>query len=105
MTAFTVGYFVGSLARESINRKLANALVRLAPADLPMREIPIGELPLYSCDYDADYPPNGARVEGRDRRSRCRPFRNTRVQPLDPGCVEERNRLGQPSLGRELVRS
>jgi chromate reductase len=57
MTAFTVGYFVGSLARESINRKLANALVRLAPADLPMREIPIGELPLYSYDYDADYPP------------------------------------------------
>lgn len=57
MTAFTVGYFVGSLARKSINRKLANALIRLAPADLPMREIPIGELPLYSYDYDADYPP------------------------------------------------
>ena len=57
MTAFTVGYFVGSLAKNSINRKLANALVRLAPAELPMREIPIGELPLYSYDHDADYPP------------------------------------------------
>ena len=57
MTAFTVGYFVGSLARASINRKLATALVRLAPAELPMREIPIGDLPLYSYDYDADYPP------------------------------------------------
>jgi chromate reductase, NAD(P)H dehydrogenase (quinone) len=56
MTTFTVGYFVGSLARESINRKLANALVRLAPVDLPMREISIGDLPLYSYDYDADYP-------------------------------------------------
>ena len=59
MTAFTVGYFVGSLARNSINRKLAHALVRLAPAELQMREIPIGELPLYSYDYDADYPPAG----------------------------------------------
>ena len=57
MTAFTVGYFVGSLAKESINRKLAGALVRLAPAELQMREIPIGELPLYSYDYDADFPP------------------------------------------------
>jgi chromate reductase len=56
MTAFTVGYFVGSLAKASINRKLAGALVRLAPPELPMREIPIGELPLYSYDYDADYP-------------------------------------------------
>jgi chromate reductase, NAD(P)H dehydrogenase (quinone) len=56
---FTLGYFVGSLAKESINRKLANALVRLAPAELQMREIPIGDLPLYSYDYDADYPPAG----------------------------------------------
>jgi chromate reductase len=57
MTTFTVGYFVGSLARESINRKLAVALTRLAPPELQMREIPIGDLPLYSYDYDKDYPP------------------------------------------------
>ena len=57
MPTFTVGYFVGSLAKASINRKLANALVRLAPPELPLREIPIGDLPLYSYDYDADYPP------------------------------------------------
>ena len=57
MAIYTVGYFVGSLAQRSINRKLARALTRLAPPDLPMREIPIGELPLYSYDYDANYPP------------------------------------------------
>lgn len=56
MTTYTVGYFVGSLARESINRKLAKALVRLAPKELEMREIPIGDLPLYSYDFDRDYP-------------------------------------------------
>ena len=59
VSTFTVGYFVGSLATKSINRKLATALVRLAPADLKMREIPIRDLPLYSYDYDADYPPAG----------------------------------------------
>ena len=57
MSTYTVGYFVGSLARASINRKLVRALTRLAPPELEMREIPIGELPLYSYDYDADYPP------------------------------------------------
>ena len=59
MTTFTVGYFVGSLAKESINRKLALALKRLAPPELQLREIPIRELPLYSYDYDKDYPPAG----------------------------------------------
>jgi len=56
MTAFSVGYFVGSLARNSINRKLATAITRLAPQGLTMREIPIRDLPLYSYDYDAAFP-------------------------------------------------
>ncbi|HTL45066.1 MAG TPA: NADPH-dependent FMN reductase [Vicinamibacterales bacterium] len=56
MNHHTVGYFVGSLAKGSINRKLARALVRLAPPELSMREIEFGNLPLYSYDYDADYP-------------------------------------------------
>jgi len=56
MDAYTVGYLVGSLAKGSINRKLATALTRLAPQELALREIPIGELPLYSYDYDSDYP-------------------------------------------------
>lgn len=57
MRTYSVGYFVGSLAKESINRKLSKALVRLAPADLELREISYAELPLYSWDYDSDYPP------------------------------------------------
>ena len=57
MTRYTVGYFVGSLATASINRLLATALVRLAPAELELVEIPFKDLPLYSYDYDASYPP------------------------------------------------
>jgi len=56
-TTYKVGYLVGSLATGSINRKLANALVRLAPPELSFAEIPIRDLPLYSYDYDADFPP------------------------------------------------
>jgi chromate reductase len=56
MDKFEVGYLVGSLASGSINRKLALALTRLAPADLHLCEIPIRDLPLYSHDYDSSYP-------------------------------------------------
>lgn len=57
--AFTIGYFVGSLATGSINRTLSKALIRLAPDELEFTEIPIKDLPLYSYDYDADFPPEG----------------------------------------------
>jgi chromate reductase len=57
MGFFKVGYFVGSLAKRSINRRLAMALTKLAPPELTMSEICFGDLPLYSYDYDSDYPP------------------------------------------------
>src|SRR5215212_8964546 len=57
MTTFKVGYLVGSLAKDSINRKLATALTRLAREHLEFGEIAIRDLPLYSYDYDADFPP------------------------------------------------
>jgi len=56
MSGFTVGYLVGSLSSQSINRLLSKALVRLAPAGLQMTEIAFGELPLYNRDYDVDFP-------------------------------------------------
>jgi chromate reductase len=54
-----VGYIVGSLSTESINRTLAKALIRLAPKDVTFVEIPIRDLPLYNHDFDTDYPPEG----------------------------------------------
>jgi chromate reductase len=57
MAKYKVGYFVGSLSSKSINRSLAKALVRLAPEELALTEIPIKDLPLYSQDYDSDFPP------------------------------------------------
>ncbi|MGH6916855.1 MAG: ACP phosphodiesterase, partial [Geminicoccaceae bacterium] len=39
MTRYKVGYLVGSLATASINRKLAKALIKLAPESLEFSEI------------------------------------------------------------------
>jgi chromate reductase, NAD(P)H dehydrogenase (quinone) len=63
MPTYQVGYFVGSLSSTSINRILSKALIRVAPDDLLFTEIPIGDLPLYSQDYDADYPPEATALK------------------------------------------
>ena len=57
MERFCVGYIVGSLSSTSINRRLALALAKLAPETLDLQEIGFRDLPLYSPDYDTDYPP------------------------------------------------
>ena len=66
MTTHKVGYLIGSLAKASINRRLAKALVQLAPPELEMAEISFKELPLYNYDYDSDFPP-----AARAFKSRC----------------------------------
>jgi chromate reductase len=63
LTTYQVGYFVGSLSSKSINRILSKALIRLAPKDLEFNEIPIDNLPLYSQDYDDQYPPEAVALK------------------------------------------
>ena len=47
-----IGYVIGSLRKESINRKLANALIKLGPPDFVFKELKISDLPLYNQDDD-----------------------------------------------------
>jgi chromate reductase len=55
-SAHTVAVLVGSLRKESWNRKLANALQGLAPDTLKPAIVEIGQLPLYNQDSDANPP-------------------------------------------------
>lgn len=60
MAEYTVGLIVGSVSEPSLNRRFAEALVRLAPGTgLVIREIPIAELPFYGAQYDKDFPAVG----------------------------------------------
>ncbi len=52
-----IAVIVGSLRKESLNRKLAHALIAQAPAALKLGIVEIGELPLYNQDLDTDTPP------------------------------------------------
>ena len=53
---YDVAVIVGSLRKDSINRKVANALVELAPAALKLSIIEIGHLPIYNQDGDENPP-------------------------------------------------
>lgn len=54
MTKYQIGVIVGSLRTDSINKKLANAIEKLAPADFSFKRLEIGDLPLYNQDDDAN---------------------------------------------------
>lgn len=53
---YTIAVLVGSLRKASINRKVALALAELAPANLRLKIVEIGDLPLYNEDIDVDPP-------------------------------------------------
>lgn len=63
MSKTRVAVFVGSLRKDSFNRKLAKAVEKLAPADFEFAHIRIDNLPLYNQDFDADYPAEPARLK------------------------------------------
>lgn len=52
-----VAVLVGSLRKDSYNRRLARAVEKLAPQELAFEHVRIDDLPLYDQDFDSDYPP------------------------------------------------
>jgi chromate reductase len=63
--AYRVAVLVGSLRRNSLNRKLAQALVVSAPAQLSLEIVEIGQLPLYNQDDDQQPPAPSAAFKSR----------------------------------------
>ena len=62
-----IAVVVGSLRRDSLNRKLAHAIERLAPSDLSFEHLRIDDLPLYNQDDDAAQPPPVQRLKSEIR--------------------------------------
>jgi chromate reductase len=54
MEKYQIAVVVGSLRKDSFNRKLANALVKLAPPEFSFKHLQIGNLPLYNQDDDGN---------------------------------------------------
>jgi chromate reductase, NAD(P)H dehydrogenase (quinone) len=63
----TVAVLVGSLRKDSVNRKVANAMADLAPPALKLEIVEFRDLPLYDQDLDANPPPEWTRFRDRVR--------------------------------------
>lgn len=63
MAQYKIAVVVGSLRRDSFNRKLATGLAELAPANFSFHQVEIGDLPLYNQDDDANQAPAVKRLK------------------------------------------
>ena len=73
-----VAVFVGSLRKDSLNRKMAHALADLAPEGFHLEIVEIGDLPLYNQDLDNGNPP-APWTALRDRVRRANAAMNLRI--------------------------
>jgi chromate reductase len=63
MSLYKIAVLVGSLRRESFNRRLAHAMAVLAPPDFVLEQVQINDLPLYNQDDDAHQATSVLRVK------------------------------------------
>jgi len=64
MEHYQIAVVVGSLRKDSFNRKLASAIVKLAPPEFSFTQLQISDLPLYNQDDDANQAPPVLRLKG-----------------------------------------
>src|SRR5450631_1762400 len=64
-TTRKVAVIVGSLRKESFSRKMAKAMIAMAPPSLKLEIVEIGQVPHYNQDFDADPPQEAKDFKGR----------------------------------------
>ena len=62
-TPYRVAALIGSLRKDSLNRKLATALAGLSPPELVLQHVRIDDLPLFNPDHEQNPPEPAARVK------------------------------------------
>ena len=63
MSQIKIAVIVGSLRKESINKKLALAVSGMFADRFTLQRVEIAELPLYNQDFDGDFPASGFRFK------------------------------------------
>ena len=64
MSTTNIAVVVGSLRKDSFNKKLAQALEKLFPGDFSLNQVRIDDLPLYNQDDDANPSAQVTRLKG-----------------------------------------
>ena len=98
--SFDVVGIVGSLRRGSFSRRLAMALESVAPGALRVELAPIGGLPLYNQDEDADPPAPWREFRERVRRADAVLFVTPEYNRSVPGVLKNAIDVGSRPYGQ-----
>lgn len=98
-TTRDVAVFVGSLRKESFNRKMAKALAAMAPAPLKLGIVEIGQLPLYNQDDDASPPAATTAFKARVRKADAVLFVTPEYNRSVPGVLKNAIDVGSRPYG------
>ncbi|ANB19212.1 NADPH-dependent FMN reductase [Dokdonella koreensis] len=99
MSTITVAVFVGSLRKESINRRLAKAIEKLAPSSLAFEPVEIGDLPLYTQEFDGSYPSQGQRLKDQVKAADALLFVTPEYNRSIPGVLKNAIDIGSRPWG------
>jgi chromate reductase len=97
-----VAVLVGSLRKESFNRKMSRALIAVAPPSLELSHVEIGDLPLYTPDFETD-PPAAVRAF-RESIAQCDAllFVTAEYNRSVPGCLKNAIDVGSRPYGKSV---
>ncbi|GAB1618548.1 NADPH-dependent FMN reductase [Pseudomonas kermanshahensis] len=96
---YSVAVVVGSLRKDSYNRKVARALSELAPSSLALKIVEIGDLPLYNEDVEATAPASWKRFRDEISRSDAVLFVTPEYNRSVPGCLKNAIDVGSRPYG------
>lgn len=98
-----IAVIVGSLRKESFNRKMTRALIALEPESLRLEIVEIGALPLYNADLEtADPPPAYAEFRTRMRRAEGVIFVTPEYNRSVPGVLKNAIDVGSRPYGQSV---
>ena len=100
MATRDVAVLVGSLRKESFNRKIANSLQSLAPASLALDLVDIGSLPLYNADLEGSVPAPWAVFRERLRKADAYLFVTPEYNRSVPGVLKNAIDIGSRPSGQ-----
>jgi chromate reductase, NAD(P)H dehydrogenase (quinone) len=99
---YDVAVFVGSLRKESFNRKAAKALAEVAPASLKLSIVEIGDLALYNEDLEAAVPPSWTAFRNRVRPADALLFATPEYNRSVPAVLKNAIDVGSRPYGQSV---
>lgn len=98
--AADVAVLVGSLRKESFNRKIAQALIAMAPESLAFRFVEIGHLGLYNQDMDAAFPDHWTAFKSGIEKADALLFATPEYNRSMPGVLKNAIDIGSRPFGK-----